>query len=107
MEGVSRSVQILFLAMNVPVTMDMNWILTNTLVLVSCMCTLYISTMDILCTMALPSPLDINECLNDNGGCEHICVNTAGNHSCVCRNGYDIANITQCVGKFVSDILHI
>ena len=31
---------------------------------------------------------DINECLNANGGCDHICVNTADSFRCECRPGY-------------------
>jgi len=30
---------------------------------------------------------DVNECGNNNGGCTHKCVNTAGSHRCECPNG--------------------
>jgi len=30
---------------------------------------------------------DVNECGNNNGGCTHKCVNTAGGHQCECPNG--------------------
>ena len=36
----------------------------------------------------MPFCLDINECLDDNGGCGQICTNTLGSHTCSCRNGY-------------------
>ncbi|XP_070545496.1 tolloid-like protein 1 isoform X2 [Ptychodera flava] len=32
--------------------------------------------------------MDIDECENDNGGCEHICTNTIGSYNCSCRNGF-------------------
>jgi hypothetical protein len=31
---------------------------------------------------------DINECLEDNGGCEHECENIAGSYTCICKDGY-------------------
>ena len=31
---------------------------------------------------------DINECLTDNGGCDHICVNTQASHECLCNTSY-------------------
>jgi len=33
------------------------------------------------------SHTDVNECGNNNGGCTHKCVNTAGGHQCECPNG--------------------
>ena len=33
---------------------------------------------------------DINECADDNGGCEQGCNNTAGNYSCICDEGYEL-----------------
>ncbi|CAB3409318.1 unnamed protein product [Caenorhabditis bovis] len=33
---------------------------------------------------------DVNECLKNNGHCDHICVNTQGSYTCSCRNGYDL-----------------
>ncbi|CAL2041939.1 unnamed protein product [Caenorhabditis brenneri] len=33
---------------------------------------------------------DINECLKDNGHCDHLCINTQGSYKCACRNGYDL-----------------
>lgn len=34
---------------------------------------------------------DINECLFDNGGCDHICVNTNGSLQCLCNTSYVLA----------------
>ena len=31
---------------------------------------------------------DINECLNNNSGCSHDCVNTVGSYHCECSAGY-------------------
>ncbi|KAK7873875.1 hypothetical protein R5R35_005737 [Gryllus longicercus] len=33
---------------------------------------------------------DINECLDNNGGCDQKCINSAGNFSCVCNVGYEL-----------------
>ena len=32
---------------------------------------------------------DVNECLIDNGGCEHNCINKIGSYYCTCESGYD------------------
>ena len=32
--------------------------------------------------------VDINECLIDNGDCQHQCVNTNGSYMCTCHDGY-------------------
>ncbi|XP_033109887.1 fibrillin-2-like [Anneissia japonica] len=34
------------------------------------------------------SCLDINECMINNGGCQHVCANSLGGHNCRCRAGY-------------------
>jgi len=33
---------------------------------------------------------DVNECLNNNGGCSHKCVNMAGTYHCECPVGYTL-----------------
>ena len=45
--------------------------------------------------------LDVNECFNDNGYCEGLCVNTQGGYECSCFPGYmiDSDNTTQCNGE--------
>ena len=35
---------------------------------------------------------DINECMLDNGGCDHSCVNKDGSFKCTCKNGYQLQN---------------
>ena len=43
---------------------------------------------------------DRNECLIENGGCHHVCLNTPGSHVCKCDKGYRLhTNSTACVGK--------
>ena len=41
---------------------------------------------------------DIDECLPDNGGCEHDCINTPGSFHCGCRDGYAFisGSLTHC-----------
>ena len=34
--------------------------------------------------------IDINECQNDNGKCDQICVNEIGSYHCDCRTGYKL-----------------
>ena len=31
----------------------------------------------------------------DNGGCEHLCINQPGGHECVCRPGFRFSNYTS------------
>ena len=33
--------------------------------------------------------IDINECFENNGGCEHVCTNTNGSFYCTCNPGYN------------------
>ncbi len=45
--------------------------------------------------------LDQNECLVQDHGCEHSCVNNAGSFTCSCRTGYTLDdNGKNCTGKF-------
>ena len=34
--------------------------------------------------LSLPSSVDINECLVDNGGCVQKCINVPGSYACTC-----------------------
>ena len=34
--------------------------------------------------------VDINECLSNNGGCTHICVNQDGSYQCQCNSGFHL-----------------
>lgn len=36
--------------------------------------------------------MDTNECLTNNGGCEHNCVDTDGSYQCSCNAGYQLQN---------------
>ncbi len=46
--------------------------------------------------------IDINECLSDNGECEHDCTNTEGNFSCSCNTGYELdSNGFNCSGNII------
>ncbi|XP_033117677.1 tolloid-like protein 1 isoform X1 [Anneissia japonica] len=33
---------------------------------------------------------DIDECEQNNGGCQHVCTNTLGSYTCSCRNGFTL-----------------
>nr|CDP91970.1 BMA-NAS-39, isoform c [Brugia malayi] len=35
---------------------------------------------------------DLNECRNNNGGCQQRCTNTIGSYQCECENGYVLAD---------------
>ncbi|XP_059832421.1 uncharacterized protein LOC132397669 [Hypanus sabinus] len=41
---------------------------------------------------------DVDECLQDNGGCSQLCVNTVGSYHCDCHPGYTLrpGNRTSC-----------
>ena len=44
--------------------------------------------------------IDINECLNNDGGCSHNCTNTVGSYYCKCPDGYVLqSNNRDCEGK--------
>lgn len=47
--------------------------------------------------------LDKDECTSNNGGCEHVCLNSYLSHACHCRGGYTIAaDNKNCNGKTAS-----
>lgn len=33
---------------------------------------------------------DINECVNNNAGCDHDCINEHGSYKCVCKKGFSL-----------------
>ena len=35
--------------------------------------------------------LDIDECIERNGGCSNLCTNTIGGHFCSCPSGYELS----------------
>lgn len=43
----------------------------------------------VLTSLDLLTLLDINECADDNGNCEHYCTNYIGSYECSCRDGYE------------------
>ena len=45
--------------------------------------------------------LDINECIDDNGGCSDSCTNTIGSYYCSCNSGYTMnTDKHNCTGMF-------
>ena len=41
---------------------------------------------------------DVNECLDNNGGCSHVCTNMAGTYHCECPFGYTLdSNRRDCI----------
>ncbi|VDM81107.1 unnamed protein product [Strongylus vulgaris] len=52
--------------------------------------------------------LDINECIVDNGGCHHDCVNTIGTFYCRCWAGFELEeNGKTCKGEPFIDFFKI
>ena len=44
--------------------------------------------------------VDINECGENNGGCEYKCVNIPGSFRCECKNGYTLTeDLKSCTGN--------
>ena len=43
--------------------------------------------------------VDINECNQGNGGCEHTCTDTVGSFSCSCNTGYQLIGGRHCSGN--------
>ena len=39
--------------------------------------------------------IDIDECNLDNGGCEHLCLNTIGSYDCSCFIGYTLLPLNR------------
>lgn len=42
--------------------------------------------------------IDVNECLNNNGGCAQTCINDVGSFHCTCSPGYTL-NGLSCLGN--------
>ena len=56
-------------------------------------CFLLVSLVDIFAT-------DIDECLVNNGGCDHDCLNRDGSFECFCGDGYSLIGVSTCSGSF-------
>ena len=47
--------------------------------------------------------LDTNECMENNGGCEHSCTNEIGTFACSCDSGYELdSNMLNCTSEHIS-----
>ena len=52
--------------------------------------------------------LDNDECLNDNGNCDDICVNSLGSFHCSCREGFSLtSNGIDCEGKYNKVMINV
>lgn len=49
------------------------------------------------------SPLDIDECQENNGGCDHFCRNTVGSFECSCQKGHKLLTDERtCQGQWLT-----
>ena len=47
--------------------------------------------------------IDINECDDKNGGCQHGCNNEIGSYHCTCNSGYVLdSDMQRCYGKYIN-----
>ena len=45
-------------------------------------------------------PLDLDECLEDNSDCDHVCINEDGSYHCECNDGFQLDDDNRgCSGK--------
>ena len=50
---------------------------------------------------------DVNECNDNNGDCEHTCINSEGSYSCSCNSGYSLdSNERYCSGKYMFELAY-
>ena len=42
---------------------------------------------------------DVAKCETDNGGCDHLCVETVDSFFCDCKPGYKLEGNSTCVGR--------
>ena len=49
--------------------------------------------------------LDIDECMDEDHGCNQTCVNTPGSYYCNCERGFQPVNFGECEGTHVQSSL--
>ena len=47
---------------------------------------------------------DVNECEVNNGGCDHKCINTPGEYTCTCKNGYELYVANGTAGFYIPQL---
>ncbi|KAK7079934.1 Calcium ion binding, partial [Halocaridina rubra] len=47
--------------------------------------------------------IDVNECEQNNGGCDQRCLNSPGSFSCLCNIGYDLFTENGTAGFYIED----
>ena len=56
-----------------------------------------------LITLLSCTPLDVNECSSNNGGCQQLCADTQGSFTCGCSSGYVLSSDGRsCNGMFMA-----
>ncbi|RXN21616.1 signal CUB and EGF-like domain-containing 2 [Labeo rohita] len=54
---------------------------------------------------ALPHNTDVDECVFNNSGCQHVCVNTMGSYECRCKEGFFLSdNQHTCIHRSVEGL---
>lgn len=91
---VSEDLHRLELFVTVSISMNIDWTL-----LYLHPCTLYRQFINVS---------DVNECQDDNGGCEHLCFNSPGSYYCQCKDGFRLSdNLRSCTGNQITKHLFI